>query len=183
MKKQYILPLIFLLTGCYPIVKFFTTDLIRGSVCDYAINLEKGTVESEFYNFISKNENLIFRKDGIIKSVGSKDSSNNFENDFYDKKRVIKTDSSEFFYLSSFTIKLIVPEDTVRVGIRVLYEDSSYKTTILSLAGYTFLGNKRTSRDEDWKTDKVVCNEFEKQVLSPFERFLQEKYPQTKIEF
>ncbi|MBN8704865.1 MAG: hypothetical protein J0L62_03255 [Bacteroidetes bacterium] len=53
----------------------------------------------------------------------------------------------------------------------------------LSLAGYTFLGNKRTSWDDDWKTDKVVCNEFEKQVLSPFERFLKEKYPQAKIEF
>lgn len=51
------------------------------------------------------------------------------------------------------------------------------------MAGYTFIGNKRTSRDDDWKTDKVVCNEFEKQVLVPFESILKEKYPQTKIDF
>lgn len=48
MKKLSALVLILLFSGCYPIVKFFTTDLVRGSVCDYAINLERDTVETEF---------------------------------------------------------------------------------------------------------------------------------------
>ncbi|MCA0445436.1 MAG: hypothetical protein LCH54_04315 [Bacteroidetes bacterium] len=156
-------------------------DLISGQVCDFRVNLKRELLEEEVAIFIANNPKFIGIGENIRYAKYLNDSSYLEINDYHIKRKIEYKDGDDkkMRIDSKYNINIFLP-DTVQLGLKTLYSGSYSEKSILRIQGYNL---KNSPNGNEGESDVLVCDEFVKQFLIPFENYLIGKYGDIKFEW